>query len=198
MVCAILELDLRKKKKWYTWIVGHLLNQENSSKVNRVSSEEPTVQMLFNYKLRCSCMEDVDWQTQRAGLWTGEQSGVQIPTFAKLYLGTVGFIFIFCSCVIYRCLNTCKNNPHMFHFKLFALFWYCNTSNGAQRTREGGHPGEQCSKTPLTMEKGAHTNSVPRFWAEHNSFSAKTRNSWKVANLEMISRISPPTQANNE
>lgn len=81
-----------------------------------------------------------------------ERGAVQIPTFAKLYIDTVGFIFIFCSCVIYRCLNMCNNNPHMFDFKVFALFWYCNTSNAAHRTREEA-PWRAALETLLTMEK---------------------------------------------
>lgn len=144
----------RRKKKWYTWIVGHLLNQKNNSKVNKITCKDPTVQMLFTYKLKCASVNHVMIDKPSALDCGLERSAAQIPTFAKLYIGTVGFIFIFCSCVIYRCFSTCKNNPHMFHFKLFALFWYCNTSNGAQRTRVGGwHPGERHSKTLLTMEK---------------------------------------------
>lgn len=40
----------------------------------------------------------------------------------------------------------------MFHFKLFALFWYCNTSNAAQRTRGGGGGG--------TLESGTQRLSA--------------------------------------
>lgn len=48
----------------------------------------------------------------------------------------------------------------MFHFKLFALFRYCNTSNGAQRTAGvvvvvgvGVCTVESCTQRLLTVEK---------------------------------------------
>lgn len=45
----------------------------------------------------------------------------------------------------------------MFHFKLFALFRYCNTSNGAQRTAGVVGVGvvtvESCTQRLLTVEK---------------------------------------------
>lgn len=50
------------------------------------------------------------------------------------YCGVFFFPF-FCSFWIYQHLTACKNYPHMYHFKLFALFLYCKTSNGAQCTR---------------------------------------------------------------
>lgn len=96
-----------------------------------------------------------------------ERRAVQIPTFAKLYIGSVDFISIFCSCVIYWCLNSCKNNPHMFHFKLFALFWYCNTSNGARRTREGGTPESGTQRHSAHYGKGVHRNPALHFLVEH-------------------------------
>lgn len=108
---------------------------------------------------------------------------VQIPTFAKLYIDTVGFIFIFCSCVIYRCLDTCKNNSHMFHFKLFALFWYCNTSNAARRTRGGGTLESGTQRLSAHYGKGVHRNPVLHFLAEHKAFSTKWRNSLEVGKL---------------
>lgn len=86
----------------------------------------------------------------------------------------------------------------MFHFKLFALFWYRNTSNGAQRTRGEGAPWRAVLKDSARYGKGVHRNSVLHFLVEHNLFSMKRRNSWKVGNLEIISHISPPTQANNK
>lgn len=42
----------------------------------------------------------------------------------------------------------------------------------------------------LTMEKGVHSNSVLHFLVEDNLFSMKRCNSWKMENLEMISRVS--------
>lgn len=63
----------------------------------------------------------------------------------------------------------------------------------------GRHPGERCSETLLTMEKGVHRNSVSHFLAEHKSLSVKRQNKLGSGeNLEMISDISPLTQANNK
>lgn len=47
-------------------------------------------------------------------------------------------------------------------------------------------------------EKKYTENSMLRSLPEHKPLSVKRRNSWKVGNLEMISHISPPTQANNK
>lgn len=144
-----------EKKKWYTWIVGHLLNQKKITPMSR--------KITLNCKFECTSVD------KPSALDCGLVRGVvQIPTFAKLYIDTVGFIFIFCSCVIYRCLDTCKNNSHMFHFKLFALFWYCNTSNAARRTRGGRHPGERHSKTLCSLWKRSTQKSCVALlsWAQ--------------------------------
>lgn len=152
----------KKKKKWYTWIVGHLLNRKNNStKSPKITRKDPAVLNAFQLHMETyNCR----WLTNtEPRIVETERSAVQIPTFAKwyTYIGTLGFIFIFCSLVIYWCLSTCKNNPHMFHFKLFALFWYCNTSNGAQRTR-GGRGTLESSTQRLSAHygKGVYRNSL--------------------------------------
>lgn len=156
MTCAILELDLKKKKSGILELLGICLTR----KITKKSTKSLVKIQLFK------CYLITNWNVQVWNMWTIdkpsaldcglERSAVQIPTFAKLYIGTVGFTFIFCSCVVYRCLNTCKNNPHMFHFKLFALFWYLFKWSSTHRGRGRGgcaYPGEQYSKTLLTTEK---------------------------------------------
>lgn len=71
----------------------------------------------------------------------------------------------------------------MFHFKLFALFLYCNTSNGAQRTRGGGTLESGTQRLSAHYGKGVHRNSVLHFLVEPNSLSVKRQNSWKVGKL---------------
>lgn len=53
-----------------------------------------------------------------------ERRAVRIPTFAKLYIGTAGFIFIFCSCVTYRCVRiipTCFISSCLLYFGIATL-----------------------------------------------------------------------------
>lgn len=173
-----------EKKKWYTWIVGHLLNQKNNSNVKK------KLLKLQIWMYECG-------QTQRAGLWTGEGCGAN-SNFCQTIYRYSGFYFYLLLCVIYRCLNTCKNNSHMFHFKLFALFWYCNTSNAARRTR-GEAPWRAALKDSLlTMEK-EYTDIL--CCTSKLSTRRSPRNEgivWKWGNLEMISHTTPPTQANNK
>lgn len=130
-----------RKRTRYTWIVGHLLNQRNNS-------TEPLVKnQLFKCylikKMKSASGACSRWQTQRAGLWTGAESGAN-SNFCQTIYRHCGFYF---HLLFMRDLPVCKNNPHMFHFKLFALFWYCNTSNGAQRTRVGWGGGTLESDT---------------------------------------------------
>lgn len=155
MTCAILEIGLKKKKKkkWYTWIVGHLLNQKNNSKVNRIVWKEPTAQMQFNHKLKCTCVAHVDyWQTWLAGLRSREENGANSNFCQTIYRHCV-FIFSSCSCVIYRWLTSCKNNPHMFHFLAVCSISVLQHFKWSSTHKGGRHPGERYWKTMLTMEK---------------------------------------------
>lgn len=126
-----------------------MLNQKIAQR-SRKSLKDSTVSLQFNCRFKCTKWS-IRMIDKPSMLERGENSKSQLlPNFIQV----LWFSSIFCSCVISHCLGARTNNPHMFHFKLFALFWYCNTSNGAQRTkRGGGHPGEWYSKTLCSLRK---------------------------------------------
>lgn len=85
-----MKLDLGKKM-WNTWIVGHLVNQKIDSKINQLFK----CYLATNLNVQLQNMMTLDKPSvPDCGLW----SVLQISSFAKLYIGTVGFIFIFCLC----------------------------------------------------------------------------------------------------
>lgn len=175
MMCAILELDL--KNEWYTWIVGHLLNQ----KIEKGRENPWKIQ-------RCHFSLIAVWNAQSGALRRLINSAclreerIAKSNFLPNFIQVLWFFSIFCSCVISHCLSVRRNNPHMFHFKLFALFWYCNTSNRAHRTRGGGrrHPGEWYSKTPCSPRKrSTHKFCVALLSRAHFALRERDGEVWK-------------------
>lgn len=123
-----------------------------------------------------------------------ERSLEQVSTFAKLYIGTVGFIFILlfmCDCL------SCKNNPHMFHFKPFALFWYRNTSSGARRTTMAGGGTLESRTQRLSAHYGKRSTLISlrrTSWLRRRAFLGKK--GWKVGGGVLgLWNILPPTLA---
>lgn len=86
-----------------------------------------------------------------------DRRAVQIPTFAKLYIGTVGFIFIFCSCVIYRCVRiipTCFISSCLLYFGVATLQMELN----AQGWGGGVAPWRAILKDSARYGKEVHRN----------------------------------------
>lgn len=150
------------KKWWYTWMVGHSLNEKNNSKVNKslVKFQLFKCYLITNWNVQVWNMKTIN---KPSALDCGlERGAVQIPTFAKLYIDTVGFIFIFCSCVIYRCLNMCKNNPPHVSFQavcsiLVLQHFKCSS------THKGGGTLESGTQDSAHYGKGVPRNSVLHF-----------------------------------
>lgn len=85
----------------------------------------------------------------------------------------------------------------MVYFKLFALFWFCNSSNGAQHIW-GGTLESSTKKTLLTMEE-KKKNIQKSCCTFHSSTSSSPRKrTFEVGNVGMISFYSQPTQANRK
>lgn len=88
---------------------------------------------------------------------------MRYPTFAKITFGIVDIFFFpfLCSFWIHQCHTACKNYPHMYNFRMFALFWYCKTSTGAQCKR--------CEKTLWEAAlRDAETQSATSFFENNN------------------------------
>lgn len=126
-----------------------------------------------------------------------ERRAVKMSTFAKLYTRTTCFISIFCSCVIYRCLKPCTNNPHVSFQAVCSILVLQHFKWSSTHTMGGGAP-RRAVLGDSHYGKGVQRNSALHFLVEHNSFFMKRWNSWKVGNLEIVSHIFPPTQANNK
>lgn len=174
----------KEKKKWYTWIVGHLLNQKNNSKVNKITCKDPTSNAIYlqieMYKFE-SCH---DWQTQRAGLWTGEKCGAN-SNFCQTIHRYCGFYFhllFMCDLPVFqiraRIIPTCFISSCLLYFGIATLQMELNAQGWG-----AGAPWRVALKDSAHYGKGVHRNSVLHFLVEHNSFSMKRRNSWKVGKL---------------
>lgn len=148
-------------------IVRHLIDQRDKP----ITQGNMIVEILVSASWNVQMVEHVeDWHAQCSGLWTWQERSAN-SKFCQTKYRYCGLYLHLCSCVICQCLNMCKNNPHMFHFELFALFWYCNTSNGAQRTRGESTLESSTERLSAHYGKREQRNSVLHFLGEQNSLS---------------------------
>lgn len=164
------------KKRWYTWIVGHFVNQKNKSKNNQVFKcylAKKLNVLLWNMTtdkpgvLDCGC----NWLCRIFQL---------LPNY-NLYR-YCGFYFHFlCVCVIYRCLSMCKNNPYV-SFRAVCSILVLQHFKWSSTHKGGGTLESGTQRHSAHYGKEVHRNSV-HFLAEYNSFSMKRWNSWVVGRL---------------
>lgn len=155
---------LEKKKKWYTWIVGRLLNQKNNSTKSPVKNQLVKCYLITNWNVQVWIYSN---SASSIVKWRGEWHKFQL-------LDRFVWVFIFCSSVIYRRLTTWKNNPHVSYQAVCSIL-VLQHSWSSMHT-EGKAPRRAVLKDSLLTMEGVHRNS-------ENSFSIKRQSSRKVGKL---------------
>lgn len=110
------------------------------------------VEVVFKYKVKCKSVEHADMSNAALWImvWRGERCKSQLlPNYILvLWVLFSSFVHVWLTCIPMH-----ASIIPTFHFKLFALFWYCNTSNGAQRTRGWGGTLESSAQRLCSLWK---------------------------------------------